>query len=251
MKNLVYFLALLVSASMFSQSDLDKKILEMMEATGEAENIRLTIDNIIRLKERESAVVLDSLRWEEIKTASLDYDSFLNDLIPIYKKKYNKKEIEKITTFFNSPEGKAYLEKSGGLNSKILRELTVSVQELFYEMKNIYSNPLSDRFKAPAKDCSTLKTGSFSYVDNLGNEVRVTRSKGIQMEMVDGDLSTLKVEWTGNCEYKVWEYQEDNNYKGIKPYLVTIYEVNDNSYKCVFTIEGEDKYFESEMKILN
>ena len=54
-------------------------------------------------------------------------------------------------------------------------------------------------------------------MDHRGEEVKVTRSKGIQMEMVNGELFTLKLEWIGDCQYKMWEYQEDNNYKKIGP----------------------------------
>ncbi len=250
MKYILNLIVLLLSTVSFSQSNLDEKIKKMMDATGDTERINYTIDNIIRLKEKESAVVLDSLRWEQIKKESLDYEDFYAKLIPLYKDKLSEKEIDKITAFFTSNEGKAYLKSYPEINRSLLKELTLSVQELFYEMKDLYSNPLSDRFETPANNCSALKTGSFSYIDNTGKEVKVTRSKGIQMEIIEGDLFTLNVEGIGDCKYKIWDYQEDNNYKGVVPHIVTIYEVNENSYKCVFKKEGEDKYFESELKIV-
>jgi len=250
MKYILNLLFLLLSALTFSQSNLGEKIKNMMDATGDTERIKYTIDNIIKLKEKESAVVLDSLRWENIKNETLIYDDFITKLIPVYKEKYTEKEIEKITAFFNSKEGKAYLKSGSKVNREVLKELTISVQDLFYEMKDIYSNPLSDRFKNPTTNCSALKTGSFSYIDNTGKEVKISRSKGIQMEMAGSELYTYKIEWIDDCKYKVWDYQEDNNYKNVTSHIVSIYEVNEDSYKCVFKKEDEDKYFESQLSIL-
>ena len=252
MKKLVCCMIIgLVSYTSFSQTNSDKNILKMMDATGYTDIIKLTVDNIIRFKENESAVILDTLRWEDIKKNELNYDVFIESSIPIYKKNYTPKQIEKITAFFNTSEGKAYLSKTPKLNREVLKELTISVQNKFTEMNEAYRNPLSERFQNPAKGCTAIKSGSFSYLDNSGNEVKVTRSKNIQMEVVGDKLYTSKIEWTSDCEYKVWEYQEDNKYKGIPVYYITVYEINKDSYKCVFTKEGEDQYFESEIKILN
>ncbi len=222
----------------------------MMEVLGSTDRMKAVVDNIIKSQEAESPELIDSEYWQTFKKEEIDYDEFLQMLIPIYKKHFTIEEIESITEFYSSPIGQSMVKKSPLVSAESIQAGNVWGQKVFEKIQMNFNKPLTDKFNSPTKDCSELKNGKFRYFDIENNEVIVTRRNDIQEERVNGSLYKLKLEWVNDCQYKVWNYQEDGDYKDVKPFIVTIYEYTDSIYKFVYKQESGNEYFDGEMEIM-
>ncbi len=251
MNRILILILLLFCNLSFSQTDsTDVKIMKMMEVLGSTDRMKAVVDNMIKTQENENPELIDSEYWQTFKKEQIDYNEFLQMLIPIYKKHFTIEEIETITEFYSSPIGQSMIQKFPLISAESIQAGTVWGQKMFEKIQQNFNQPLADKFNLPTKDCSLLKNGKFRYFDTQNNEIIVNRQDGIQEEKVNGSLYKMKVEWMNDCQYKVWNYQEDGDYTDIKPFIVTIYEYTDSAYKFVYKQEYGSEYFEGEMEIL-
>ena len=222
----------------------------MIEVMGSTETLKSFMENMIKTQEEENPELVESEYWNTFKREQIDYNELVEMFIPIYKKHFTDEEIEKITEFYSSPIGQSLLEKTPLVLAEGIQVGTIWGQKILDKIQVNFNQPLIDKFKSPTKDCSSLKNGRFRYFDIQNNEVIVIRKKDIQEERVNGSLYKLKLEWLNDCQYKIWNYQDDGDYEDIEPFIVTIYDITDNAYKFVYKRKGGNEYFEGEMEII-
>lgn len=245
----ILILLLFCNLSFSQTNSTDEKVMKMMEVLGSTERMKVVVYNMIKSQENENLELIDSEYWQTFKKEQIDYNELLQMLIPIYKKHFTVEEIEIITEFYSSPIGQSMVKKFPLISAESIQAGTVWGQKMFEKIQQNFNQPLANKFYIPTNDCSELKNGKFRYFDLKNNEVVVNRQNDIQEERVNGSLYKLKVEWINDCQYKVWNYQEDGNYKDMIPFIVTIYEYTDSAYKFVYKQKDGNEYFEGEMEI--
>lgn len=245
---LVFFL---LSNLSFSQTDsIDAKVMRMIEVLGSTERMEAIVETMIKMQEEESPELIKSEYWQSFKNEEINYDELIGLLIPIYKKHLTIQEIETITEFYSSPIGQKMVEKFPLIANEAMQAGSIWGENLFKRVQTNFNKPLAEKFGSPTKDCSSLKKGKFRFFDNQNNQILVSRKNNIQEERINGNLIKGKIEWLNDCQYKLWNYQEDDNYEDIEPFIVTVYELTDDSYKFIYKQENGIEYFEGEMEIL-
>ena len=251
MNRITILILLLFCNFSFSQTDsTDIKVMKMMEVLGSTDRMKAVMENVIKTQESENPELIDSEYWLTFKKEQIDYDELLQMLIPIYKKHLNIEEIEKITEFYSSSIGQSMVKKFPLISAEAIQAGQVWGQKIFEKIQKNFNQPLAEKYNSPTNDCIELKNGKFRYFDIQNNEVIVNRQNDIQEETVNGSLYKLKLEWMNDCQYKIWNYQEDGDYEDIKPFIVTIYEYKNSAYKFVYKQEDGSEYFEGDMEIL-
>lgn len=251
MNKIIIFALLLFFNFSFSQMDsTDKKVMKMLEAIGLTETTKASIESIIKTQEEENPELIDSEYWQSFKSEKIDYSELLEMLIPIYKEHLSMNEIEKITNFYTSSAGKAMVEKFPIVAQESVPIRKAWIQKALQKTRIKLNRPLIEKYNSPTSGCSSLKEGKFRYNDFQDNQVIVNRQGDIQEEIVDGSFYKLKIEWLNDCQYKIWNYREDNNYEEVEPFVVSIYTLTNSSYKFVYKKEKGSEYLEGEMEIL-
>jgi hypothetical protein len=251
MKSKIFLSLFLICNVGFSQNySKDVEVKKLIELVGAKEKMKSISENVFSFRENQDTILIKSENWKKFKENAIDYDELVNRLVPVYKKHLTTEEIEALVDFYNSPAGKAMTEKFPLIAKESTNVGIGWSDDLYNKIEAKFDQPLVDKFNSPIKKCSSLEEGRFRYFDSSGNQVIVIRQDGYQEEIVEGELYKLKIEWVEDCQYKVWNYQEDNKYEEVDATIVSIYEMNDNNYKFIFTQENARGYFEGEMEII-
>ncbi|WP_271393943.1 DUF2059 domain-containing protein [Aequorivita sinensis] len=238
---------------LYSQTDsIDSKIREMIDVLGSTERMKTVANNVIEIQEQQNPFLKDSEYWQEFKSNIYDYsfDHLIDSLIPIYKKHLTIEEIESITEFYSSPSGQAMVQKFPLISTESMQVGAAWGEQMSNKIEQEIQASKEKKFNSPATGCSNFKIGSFKYFDNQDNPIEIKREKDYQVETVNGKTYKSKISWTGDCEYRIWKFQDDNDYSNIVPLLVTIYESDKEGYKYIYKQEGGTKFYLGEIKLV-
>ena len=251
-KLLIFGLSLLLSNLLHAQADaVDSKIRNMMEVMGSTEIMKTVADNVLELQEKQYPILKDSEFWQRFKSNIYgnNFEHLIDSLVPIYKKHLTVNEIEAITEFYGSQAGQALIKKFPLISSESMQVGANWGEQISNQIETEIQAAQEDKFNSPTSGCSNFKIGRFTYVDNQNNPIQVRREKEVQVETVNGNTYKSKISWTGDCEYRIWVFQEDNDYTDIVPLLVTIYESDTAGYKYIYKQEGSTDFYLGEMKL--
>lgn len=252
-KLIILLLSILISNILHSQTDsVDSKIRDMIEVLGSTERMKTVANNVIEIQEKQNPFLKNSEYWQEFKSSMYDYSfgHLIDSLIPIYKKHLTIEEIESITEFYSSPSGQAMVKKFPLISTESMQVGAAWGEQMSNQIEQEIKASEENKFNSPASGCSNFKIGSFKYFDNQNNPIEIKREKDFQVETVNGKIYKSKISWTGDCEYRIWEFQDDNDYSDIVPLLVTIYESDKEGYKYIYKQEGGTEFYLGEIKLV-
>jgi|GEM_PF-763138 len=251
-KILILTFFLLISNTIQSQTDsIDYKIRDMIEVLGSTERMKTVANNVIDIQEQQNPILKNSEYWQKAKINIYEYsfENLIDSLIPIYRKHLTVEEIESITEFYSSPSGQAMVKKFPLISTESMQVGAAWGEQMANEIEQEIKVSKENKFKSPASGCSNFKIGSFKYFDNQNNPIEIKRETDFQVETVNDKTYKSKISWTGDCEYRIWEFQDDNDYSDIVPLLVTIYESDKEGYKYIYKQEGGTEFYLGEIKL--
>tara|TARA_Y100000996_G_scaffold163026_1_gene126614 strand:- start:282 stop:707 length:426 start_codon:yes stop_codon:yes gene_type:complete len=136
MKNII--ILLFITFTSFSQNDdsYEKALKKFMDTQGTWELLDIQMDLIF--KQFNIDVILNE---EEVKEVRKDmYKDLIKIYTPIYKNHFNIKELEEMTSFFESGIGKKFVEKSPIMMQEVLPETTKWGLELGVKLQGLIQN---------------------------------------------------------------------------------------------------------------
>lgn len=251
MKTVSLIILLITCNWSFSQTDsTDIKVRKMIEVLGTTERMKVVAANLFKLQEEQNPGLTESEYWQKLKADGFDYEELIEMLVPIYKKHLTIDEINEIIRFYSSPSGQALVKKSPAISTESMQVGVAWGEKINQRIREELENSKEIRFNSPISNCSELKNGKFKYWGTSDNEIIVTRKDNLQEELIDGILYKARIQWFGDCEYKLWKYQEDGNYDSSVPIVVSIYELTEAGYKYIYKKEDDTEYFEGELEII-
>lgn len=121
MNYLVSFFFILAFCSSYAQikSESPKydEIRKLLELTKTQESADLLVNQSIAYMKKQRSDIPVSY-WDKIRK-EMDYDAFLEKVVPVYDKHFTHAEIKELITFFKTSAGKKYTNKLPIINTEI------------------------------------------------------------------------------------------------------------------------------------
>lgn len=244
MRVLILSLLLFPLLGSSQESDLENKVVTMMEILGTTERFESVIDNLIELQKADNNEFVDDQFWVLFKE-ELKKDGFtsLNELlIPIYIKHFSEEEIDAIINFYGSDIGRSVVSKFSIISQESMEAGAVWGEEFGKEIMEKLTSSNEVKFNTVHENCGSFKTGEFTYDLPDGTKGKVVRTDTEQVETSPNGIIKSKIEWISDCRYnlKVIEGLEGLEEDAILE--VNIYEVTENGYKYVSRMTDYDLY---------
>jgi len=253
-KILIALILTLTLTSVYCQeSTIENKIRRMMDVLGTSHRFETVIDKMIELEKENFPSSVEDKYWNQFKEKVKNdgFNELIELLIPIYKKHLTESEIESIITFYESEAGQKMVNKFPSISQESMQVGAEWGKNLSSEIAKEIQESDELKFNTNLEDCGSFKKGSFIYLLPDGKSVKMERTEDLQIETVGNNEIRSRVEWISKCRYNVIELDENNIPVSKEPLEVNIYKVNNNSYKFISKMKGDNFYSEGEIEKVN
>ena len=239
----------LLMQPVFSQStDLNDKIVELMDVMGATAQFEMVVDNLINLQRQSYDGMITSEFWDEF-SKEMKKDGFADlyeMIIPIYEKHFNEEDVDGIIAFYKSEVGQKMVSKQPMIMQEAMTAGAAWGQALGEQIVERLESSSAIKFEMTIDGCSDFQTGTFKEVYPDGSIAEYDRKGKTQVEKFDGKKTIWTIEWLSDCRYQV--ISTDPAKKDDVPVIFNIYELTEKGYKYVGHRAGEEYYQEGEVE---
>lgn len=242
--NRIIYTTLFILITIFQLNAQDdpyaEKVRKMLELSGAAANFNVAITNMIDLQKEAFGEILPEEFFIEMEKEMLEvgFEKLIPRYVPIYRRHLTEEDLDGIITFYESEVGRKLTAKMPMILSEAMQMGAEWGEELALEIFEKVQNSNEYLFKTELyDDCSKFKEGTFEAKLEGQDEVFFIEQKnGVYTEKYQGQQFEYKVQWTGNNQYTLEAKSAKISEQPITE--VTIYEVNENSYKYIARQNG-------------
>lgn len=235
-------LFLLVIFQLNAQEDTyEFKVKKMLILSGAAENFNVVGKNMIELQKEAYQSLLSEEFFNEMEKEMLEFglDKLIPKFVPIYRKHLTEEDLDGIIAFYESEVGKKLTEKTPMIINESMQVGAEWGREIGAEIYNKIQNSNEFLFKTEIEtDCTKFHKGVFeSTVEESDAVIIIERHNDVQTEKLDGQQLQFNIKWIDNNKYTL-EIKTEDNSETPSIMEVTIYEVNNESYKYIALQNG-------------
>ena len=236
----------------FAQDSLkNEAIKRFLKIQGTEERWSLSFEKMIATQKRGGDEEAQQF-WEKFKEKIEEnsYERLYEKVIPIYHEHFSIEEIEGLIAFYGTDLGQALLEKQPIVMEASYSMGEVVAAEIVEEINIEKEEDLVGKYNKRLLDCSDIKSGKFTSTVGDGQEIVVERKGKFQYEYFDGSITKYKVNWLDECTYSLKVLETDASFmKDMvgKTLITNIFEINDDHYKYICTMEETDVKMEGSL----